>query len=178
MQDDAAEDNARKSEPPLFEATLYPHRSLPPAGFWLLMAAVAGVSFTVGLIFAAAGAWPILGFFGLDVLLFYIAFRISYRSGRLIETVRLTREELLIRRIHPHGRVDEWRLQPYWLRVDAVPTQEEIGAPTAEVRLSSHGRQLGIGRFLTDDERDSFSLALADALRRCRSLPAPDEAAP
>ncbi len=175
MQDETAEDNASKPESPLFEATLYPHRSLPPGGFWLLMAAVAGVSFTVGLMFAAAGAWPIMGFFGIDVLLFYIAFRFSYRSGRLIETVRLTRDELLVRRIHPNGRVDEWRLQPYWLRIDAVPTLEEIGAPTAEVRLSSHGRHLGIGRFLTDDERDDFSQALGDALRRCRGLPAPDE---
>ena len=52
---------------PLFEATLYPHRSLPVQGFWILLACVAAVSFTLGLVFAAAGAWPILGFFGLDV---------------------------------------------------------------------------------------------------------------
>ncbi len=156
---------------PLFEATLYPHRSLPREGFWILMAAVAAVSFTMGLICAAAGAWPVFGFFGLDVALLYWAFRANYRDGQLLEHVRLTREELTIRRIHPNGQVEDWRLQPYWLNVDAVPTQEEIGAPLAEVRLSSHGRSLAIGRFLTDDERDAFSAELRAALARCRSLP-------
>lgn len=176
MQETDAEDNVggargASDEPPLFEATLYPHRSLPPQGFWILMAAVAAVSFTFGMVFAAAGAWPILGFFGLDVALFYWAFRVSYRSGQMLETVRLTRDEMLIRRIHPRGRVEEWRLQPYWLQVDAVPASEELGAPLAEVRLTSHGRRLAIGRFLTDDEREDFSQALRDALARCRSLP-------
>lgn len=175
MEDAGAEDNGTqvvegRNEPPLFEATLYPHRSLSIYGFWCLMAAVAGISFTIGLIFAAAGAWPILGFFGVDVLLFYVAFRLSYRSGRLVETIRLTREELLIRRLHPHGRVEEWRMEPYWLRVKTIPTTEEIGAPAAEIRLTSHGRSLGIGRFLTDAERTELSGALDVALARCRSF--------
>lgn len=69
------------------------------------------------------------GFFGLDVILLFIAFRLNYRSGRLLETVTLTREELLIRRIHPSGKVIEERLQPYWLQVNSIPTSEEIGAP-------------------------------------------------
>lgn len=171
MQDVEMDDNGGREdgpEPVLFEATLYPHRSLSPTGFWLLMTAVAGVSFTIGLIFAAAGAWPILGFFGIDVALFYVAFRVSYRSGRLMETVRLTERELLVRRIHPHGRVEEWRLEPYWLKVRAVPTAEEIGAPTAEIRLTTHGRTVRIARFLTDGERSDLSVALDDALRRCR----------
>lgn len=174
MQETGPEDNApsdRGGEPPLFEATLYPHRSLPPHGFWLLMAAVSAVSFTFGLIFAAAGGWPIFGFFGLDLALFYWAFRASYRSGQLLETVTLTRDELLVRRIHPRGRIEEWRLQPYWLRVDAIAASEALGAPLPEIRLSSHGRRLGIGRFLTDAEREDIRDALQDALTRCRSLP-------
>ena len=35
------------------------------------------------------GAWPVMGFFGLDVLLVYVAFKLNYRSGRLYETVEL-----------------------------------------------------------------------------------------
>ena len=171
MQEPSPQDNARSEAPPLFEATLYPYRSLPTSGFWIVMAAVAAVSFTIGLIFAAAGAWPILGFCGLDVLLFYMAFKMSYRSGRLMETVRLTADELLVRRIHPGGRVEEWRLQPYWLRVNAIPSDEAIGAPVAEVRLSSHGARLGIGRFLPDPERVDFTDALNRALAKCRSAP-------
>lgn len=172
MQDAPKDDNAQ-AEPPLFEATLYPHRSLSPAGFWVLMAAVSGVSFVFGMVFAAAGAWPILGFLGADVLLFYIAFRLNYRSGRLVETIRLTRSEFLVRRVHPNGHVQEWRMEPYWLQVRAVPRDIALGAPTAEICLSSHGRSVSLGRFLTDDERAELSIEINDALNNCRSLPAP-----
>lgn len=171
MQEPSGKDNPRDGDPPIFEATLYPHRSLPPEGFWLLMAAVAAVSFTIGLMFAAAGAWPILGFFGLDVLLFYTAFRVSYRSGRLVETVTLTRDDMVVRRIWPRGRVEEWRMQPYWLKVRAVPSSEEIGAPAGEIRLTTHGQTVGLGRFLTDPERDDFTDALSRALDTCRTPP-------
>jgi uncharacterized membrane protein len=171
MQEPASEDNRPSLDPPLFEATLYPHRSLSPRGFCILMAAVAGLSFTIGLTFAAAGAWPILGFFGLDVALVYFAFRFNYRAGRLVETIHLTRSALLIRRIHPGGRIEEWSLQPYWLRVKAVPTSEEVGSPLAEIQLASHGRKISIGCFLTDDERDTLSLELSSALAKCRERP-------
>jgi uncharacterized membrane protein len=169
MQEVSMKNNAESK--PIFEATLYPYRSLPPEVFWWLMAGVTGVSFTTGLAFASIGAWPILGFFGLDVILLFIAFRLNYRSGRLVETVTLTREELLIRRIHPSGKVIEKRLQPYWLQVNSIPTSEEIGAPPAEIRLSSHGKVFSLGHFLTDDERSNLTEALNNALSKCRAMP-------
>ena len=60
-------DNDPISEPTLFSATLTPHRSLGRTGFVILMLAVGGVSFVAGLVFLIAGAWPVFGFFGLDV---------------------------------------------------------------------------------------------------------------
>jgi uncharacterized membrane protein len=55
------------------------------------MIALGAISFITGVLFLAAGAWPVLGFFGLDVLLVYIAFRLNYRSGRLYETLNSRR---------------------------------------------------------------------------------------
>src|SRR5712671_3378683 len=95
----AAEDHVH------FDAVLQPHRSLSPTGFWILMAAVTGLSFAAGIAFLLMGAWPIFGFFGLDVALLYLAFRLNYRSGRLVETVRLTDRQLTVRRLHPGGKV-------------------------------------------------------------------------
>jgi uncharacterized membrane protein len=79
-----------QAEPDAFRALLTPHRSLGPAGFLILMAALGTASFITGIVFLLMGAWPVFGFFGLDVLLIYIAFRLNYRSGRLYETVELT----------------------------------------------------------------------------------------
>ena len=63
-------------EPPtLFSAMLTPHRSLNRVGFLVLMAFLSVVSFAAGVTFLILGAWPVFGFFGLDVLAVYFAFR-------------------------------------------------------------------------------------------------------
>ena len=74
--------------PGAFRALLTPHRSLGPTGFLVLMAALAGISFVTGLVFYLAGAWPVMGFFGLDVALVYLAFRLNYRSGAALRDGR------------------------------------------------------------------------------------------
>ena len=108
----------------LFDAVLYPQRSLGPTGFLVLMLAVGLVSLVTGIAFLLAGAWPVFGFFGLDVLLLYLAFRASYRSGRMYEHLRLTRERLTVLRHLPSGQVRRWQFDPYWLRVDLGPPAE------------------------------------------------------
>ena len=72
----------------LFDATLTPNRSLSPRGFAILMVAVCGVGCVAGLAFFLAGAWPVMGFFGLDVALIYLAFRISFRRAAMHESLR------------------------------------------------------------------------------------------
>ncbi len=153
----------------LFDARLLPHRSLTPLGFWLLMAAIAALSFAAGLFFMSAGAWPILGFYLLDVALMYWAFRASYRSGRMYETVRLTRKLLTVERVSARGRVRRWSFQPYWLRVEI----DDPPAHHSQLTLSSHGRSLAIGAFLAPDERYTLAEALRAALGRVRTAAAP-----
>lgn len=159
---------AAASEPMLFDAVLYPHRSLGPRAFLLLMACIAGVSFIAGIVFLIAGAWPVFGFLGLDVLLVYWAFMASYRSGRLHEIVRLTPKMLTVERRHPGGRVQSWSFQPYWLRVDIDDPPEH----ESQIVLSSHGRSLAIGSFLSPDERGDLARALRRALAQARSATA------
>ena len=62
-------------QPTLFSARVTPHRSLNRTGFLVLMAFIGVVSFVAGVAFCLMGAWPVLGFFGLDVLVIYWAFR-------------------------------------------------------------------------------------------------------
>lgn len=147
-----------------FDAVLHPHRSLSPLGFIILMVALAGVSFAMGIAFVMAGAWPVFGFFGLDVLLVYLAFRANYRSGMVYETLRLTSADFTVRRVLPNGKSKTWSFQPYWLRVEMDnPPQSD-----SELRLSSHGRSLVIGSFLTPVERLEVAEAISAALRRNR----------
>jgi len=53
----------------LFDAFITPHRSLSPRGLTILMVMIGVISFICGAAFMAAGAWPVMGFFGIDVAL-------------------------------------------------------------------------------------------------------------
>lgn len=153
--------------PFLLDAVLTPHRSLPPQGFILLMAAVAGVSFVTGMVFVSMGAWPVMGFFGLDVLLFYWAFRLSYRSARLCEVVRVTRQQLTVQRVQPDGRRQTWRFEPAWARVELLKPEEH----DCTLRLASGRERLVIGAFLPPEERVEFAQTLKEALNAARTYP-------
>lgn len=151
----------------IFDAVLTPHRSLSKRGFTVLMVCIAGVSFGVGLGFFLMGAWPIVGFFGLDVLLIYGAFKLNFRSARLYETVTLTSDKLTVERVSPRGDAQRWQFQPAWLKVfmDDPPEHD------SQLTLRSHGRDLRIGTFLTPEERLELAQALRGALGKCgRSL--------
>ena len=139
---------------------LTPHRSLGPNGFVLLMALVSFISFLAGMIFWLAGAWPVVGFLGLDVLLIYGAFKLNYAAARVYETVDITESELLVRRVRPGRPAQEWRFQPYWVRIEC-DCDDDICGP---LFLRSHGRRLEIGSFLPGNERKEFAAALERAL--------------
>jgi len=154
----------------IFDAILTPHRSLSPRGFFLLMAAISGISFTAGLGFFLMGAWPIVGFLGLDVLLIYIAFKINFRAARLYETVVVTRDRLVVERVSPRGDAQQWRFQPAWLQI----LMDDPPAHDSQLTLRSHGRSLRIGAFLTAEERLDLANALRQALRKATApVPGP-----
>jgi uncharacterized membrane protein len=147
-----------------FDAVLRPHRSLPPVGFLIIMAALTFVSFTAGSAFILMGAWPVFGYFGLDVLLVYIAFRLNYRSGRMYETVQLVGGRLVVEKISVRGERRRWEFQAYWVRV----LLEEIDEYSNRLLLRSHGRVLPIAAVLSPGERRDFAAALTRALQRQR----------
>jgi uncharacterized membrane protein len=163
-----ASDNDQSLEPEIFSAVLTPHRSLTRTGFVLLMLILGGVSFATGTMFLLAGAWPVFGFFGLDVLLLYWAFRVNYRRAQAYEQVTVTSSELTVRQVSHRGRIREWSLNPVWVRLDRV-VHAEFGIQ--RLFLVSHGRRLVIAAFLGPQEKESFALALSAALGEARRGP-------
>jgi uncharacterized membrane protein len=153
------------AEPTLFSALLTPHRSLNRTGFLVLMAFLSLISFAAGVAFLLMGAWPVFGFFGLDVLAIYWAFRINFRRARAREEILVTPTELRVRRVSHRGHVAEWVLNPLWVQIDQK-THEEFGIE--KLYLVSRGRRLAIGNFLGPDEKASFIKALNAALQVAR----------
>jgi uncharacterized membrane protein len=131
----------------------------------VLMVAICAISFATGLLFFALGAWPVIGFMGLDVALIYLAFRLNFRALRRYETVDLTDEALTVTQVEPSGQAQVWNFNPYWVRLRLEP---RIGRST-ELSLASHGQRLVLASFLTDSEREDFAHALSSALSDARS---------
>lgn len=161
-----------------FDAILHPHRSLGRGGFRVLMTVVVAMNAIVAGIFVANGAWPVVPFCGLDVLVLWLAFRVSYRSARQYERVRLTDSALTVQRVHWKSPERRWSFHPYWLRVshDERADHDRHGPAAGQVTLSSHGQSVGVGSFLSPDERSALTRALGDALhvwRRPRCPPEP-----
>ncbi len=150
---------------PVFERVLLPHRSLPPRGFRTMMLVLGLVSLAVGIGFVSIGAWPVTGFFGLDVALIYLAFRLNYRSARRSEILRLAGDAFTVERISVRGNRCVWRFQPFWLRV----VLEEHDADRNRLFVASHGRLLAIGDFLPPPARRELAATIRDALSRWRA---------
>src|SRR4030081_561550 len=155
-------------QPELFSALLTPHRSLNRTGFLVLMTFLSVVSFGAGLAFLLMGAWPVFGFFGLDVLVIYWAFRINFRHAKATEEIRVTPSELRIRRVSHRGHVVEWVLNPLWVQLDQK-VHAEFGIE--KLYLVSKGRSISIARFLGADEKASFAKALTAALQAAKRGP-------
>lgn len=154
------------ADEPIFKALLTPHRSLGRTGFLVLMGAVAFGWMVTGAVFLALGAWPVFGFFGLDLLLLYIAFRINYRAARAREEVSVSRTALDIRKTAPSGRSEAYRFNPFWAKF-AVSRHDEIGI--TRMAVEGQGKVVAIGGFLNPDDRESFAVAFSQALVRAKS---------
>jgi uncharacterized membrane protein len=129
------------------------------------MSFIGAVSFIAGVAFWMMGAWPIFGFFGLDALVIYWAFRINFRSADATEDIVMTPSELRVRQFSHGGHLIEWSFNPLWVQL------EQTGDPEFGIErlyLVSRGRRVSIAHVLGPDEKASFAKALLAALQTAK----------
>lgn len=149
--------------PDNFDLVLRPNMSLSRRGFFWLMVFFTAISVIVGGYFWSLGAWPVFGFFGLDVALLYGAFRLNYRYGKRYETLSMAEEKLVFSQVTALGTARQWEFDPYWVRVSL----ERFGAQGEDIGaliLSSHGKYVSVGAFLAPEERESLAASLQATL--------------
>ncbi len=145
-----------------FTVTLTPHRSLSGHGFVAVMSAVVAANLVAGMMFYVLGAWPVLGFMGLDIALIWWAFRASYSDGAKAEKISVSGDRVLLERVGKDGSVDRQDFNRRWVRVELEhdAAREIVG----RLLLWSHGRPHEIASFLGAEERQSLAKALRRAL--------------
>jgi len=155
-------------EAPLFSARLDPHRSMTVRGSAIVIGAYALLSALFSLPFFLIGAWPIVGFLGLDVLLLFLAFRFSFRSARAYEQVVLSSIELMFARVSARGARREWRFNPIWVRLERV---EDAEFGMRRLAIASRGERVEIGAFLGPEQKAALATDLSRALAEARRGP-------
>jgi uncharacterized membrane protein len=150
--------------------TIWPYRSLSKHGFAIVMAVLASLAFCIGLGFFLLGAWPVIGFLGLELLVVWGAFKLNYRAARQRQKLTATERELVVENVAPTGETDIVRMPADWLRVEVTPkTPPEMSARYRQrIYVTSHGRRTEIGGFLHPVETPSLAAELSTMLENAR----------
>lgn len=145
---------------------VWPHQSLPPKGFVTFIGLTAAL-FLLPLL-AVLGTpilWGILPFIGATLWLTWAMIQRSYKDGRLIEVLSLSKEEMRLVRTNPRGPKQCWEANPYWVDVEMRAT----GGPVENyIIIKGAGRQVEIGAFLSPEEREALYADLQSRLNTTR----------
>ena len=108
------------------------------------------------------GAWPVFGFFGLDVLLVYIFFKINFKSGKKKERILLTSNQLIIEFYESQKIVKTCFLNPNWLKINLIQLKNQ----TSKLQISSINKAIIIGSFLRYQEKKKVIELLQKVLKQ------------
>tara|TARA_B100000989_G_C19520254_1_gene463806 strand:+ start:2114 stop:2572 length:459 start_codon:yes stop_codon:yes gene_type:complete len=143
--------------------TIYPHRSLSKNGFAILMTIIIILCSAGGIIFWYLGAWPVFGFFGLDIILIYLAFKINYRSGKIYERLLIASKKLMISRCFPSGKIQTWDLDPRLAYVELVKINNN-----SQLLIKSNEKVVSVGSFLNLFDKEKLEKRINEGLKNLK----------
>ena len=152
----------------VFETRLKPHRSLGRDGFRMMMTLCCLSAVFSSIPFILFGAWPVAGFYGLDILALFVAFKINYRRAGAEERLWLSYVEFRLCKVSHRGERAEWRFNPLWARL-SLDEDEDFGA--LRLRVVSGPHSVPIGDFLAPPQRRDLADALGAALVKAKRGP-------
>jgi uncharacterized membrane protein len=146
------------------DAVLEPPRSLSTRGLNRVMMILGGLSFVSSVGFLLAGAWPVVGFLGLEVLAVWLVFKWSFKTQTARTFVRVTADNVDVRKVDGWGRERRASMAAHFARVEFDRT---ASGPNA-LRLATSSRAYPLGEFLTPRERETFARRLMQAISDAR----------
>jgi uncharacterized membrane protein len=142
------------SQPPEYARLSVPNRSLSPQGRRVALVMIAASTFGVAAAALAMGAWPVMPFAGLEVVLVGIAFRVLGRHDGDYERFEIRGDVVLVE-ARCSNEVARLTCNRAWARV-------VCRASGRQCRLSlCHGREsIALGRLLNDEQRRDWAKEL------------------
>ena len=145
--------------------TLWPHRSLSQRGFALLLVILGSLAIAIGLGFFLIGAWPVIGFMGLELGVLYIAFRLNYRDGKVCEQLLIHARGIDIVRISAKGAQTRQTLPSLWIEAQLIKQKGRRRI----LQLRHHHDFYEIGAFLPPAEKKDLMAMINQRISDARA---------
>ena len=138
-----------------------PNRSMTWEQTKLVYFCIASYSLAIAGVFAAMGFWPVLPFAGGEIAVLGIAFYVNALAGTSVQVVTVGAEVVKVEKERPGPRC-EWRFQRAWAQVDI---DGPAGNRSSRLVVRSHGNEVVLGEFLSENERKRLAATLDDVIR-------------
>lgn len=132
------------------------NNSLSSGSRLLVLGSLAAVVLAISLGFALSGAWLILPFAGLDLLVVGLAFRYMEQHAGDYECMTMHDDQVVIER-RERGSVRRFEFNRRWAQ---LIISEPQGMERGRLALRSHGKEVEFGMFLTDEQPVATALRL------------------
>ena len=147
---------------------LTPNCSLTPRTALFFFGTIFGVSLTFALFFVVKGLWPILPFWGLEMVVLGIALHLSLKRRHHRQEVLVTESEIRIITVSPLGEENQ-EFSRHWAKVRLRRPRTNLYP--SRLLIESHGRAFEVGSFLTEEERRSLATRLQALVGRLNESP-------
>lgn len=138
-----------------------PNNSLSPTGFVWLFVGVLTISTIITVGFVLAGAWLVLPFAGLEILMLAYVLINAYLHYGDFESITLVNDDVVIEQ-YSYKSSKKYTFQRYWVRVTLRNTLDG----TVAIFIGSHGKEVEFGsRYINKEERESIAKQLKQDLK-------------
>ena len=152
--------------------TLWPYCSLSRKGAALLLLAMALTGLLFSIIFLVLGAWPVIGFFGVEFGLICLFFHLHHRAtAKRFERITKAKPVLRIEQADAKGHISTEEMPLAWLNVrletedmDNLPDTDRHLLERYRLYLTVQGKKIEIGAFLPYQEKPELAKAITSLI--------------
>lgn len=156
----SARDLPMDAEPVLEDWLMKRNCSVSPHQFVCFFVSLALFSLLIAMLLAVCGAWPVLPFTGVDLLVVGAAFVVHARHAVDYERIRLFPHRLVIEQVSAE-QLTQFEFNPRWVRVEPGMSPRDL------IKLASRGQTVMVGQHFAQNRRKQFASELRVALMHC-----------
>jgi uncharacterized membrane protein len=142
---------------------LRPNQSLSWQRAVKVYAAISLCCLGIGVAYALHGFWPVLPFAGVEVVVLGIAFYLCLSRSQVREVVSVNADKVTVEKGR-NSPQERWECPRVWARISLQ--RSSLDWYPSRLAIAFQGRQVEIGKFLTEQERCELAAELEHTIRQ------------